>query len=358
MPCLVLGLAWRIAETGSWYLAYLAGLLAIEAASFFWTRQLNGPFVNFQAGANSSYRIDTSARSVWTTYQFYLEHLLNPFLVSLVVVALLWFWRTGRTFGTALSFLVAGFATFATHALLPNHRFEEYSWLAAPLILAPVVILAGRLVAVRPNWAALLGSVLICALTVLAVSMYAGEYQRKELRWMVDQDRTARNVAASLGRLQQISPPSRILVTGLDLAFHPWLVESFIRDQFDAQISWTVVAGPSADQRTSNRSVQVSPATEVRLGDFDQLVIFAKDGRLKGILPVAQIPADRRRNPLVLLVPGFGETTGRADSHRKTCRCSSERPRCALIGRSGRKRGGTSRGRRKLAAGSIRPCIA
>lgn len=131
---------------------------------------------------------------------------------------------------------------------------------------------------------------------------------------MVNQDRIAHNVAASLDRLKTIPPESKVLVAGLQAAYFPWQSETYLDLDFGRRIYWAVFAGPNIESRRSNRLAEIVTPDEVQLKSFDRLVMYEPDGSLRSIRPVADVP------PGEPLIPGLAEASFQSDLYPKQVR--------------------------------------
>jgi hypothetical protein len=291
------------------HLAFATFLLLVELASFAWTNHVNSPFVNLKAGADSTYHISLAPGSVARTYWFYLAQLVNPFLIAIAGLGLLAAWRPRRLFTLTSAWVVAGVAVFATLAVLPNHKFEEYAWAAAPLFLAPVLPLCepGFSWHRKLRWKAVpIGlAAVLCVLAVFGPAGYSRQYQSDAGRWWVAQDRRAAAIRDSLERLRTIPRPARVLVTGLEDPLLPWEVKDFVQREFGDRILWTVAFPPDVSYRRTSDLVKFANAADVRLSGFDYVAAYHADGHLAGIRKVEDISAsdgpsggtDRRQPP-------------------------------------------------------------
>ncbi len=283
---LVLGMAVVNPSARRRHLAFLAFLVAIEFVSFAWTSHFNGPFVNVNADANATYHISLAPASLAQTYWFYLSQLVNPFFIAIAGLGLAASWPDRRRFIQATVWVVAGLVVFATLAVLPNHKFEEYAWAAAPLFLAPVLTLCKSACSFR--WkAAQIG--MAAGLFILTVAGPGGYYERCKadgFRWWVDQDRRSAAVWSSFGRLEAIPRPARVLVSGLEDPMLPWQVGEFVQRQFGDRIQWTIVLPSDVLYRRNSRLVSFVNAADVRLSNIDYRADYYADGRLANIVAV------------------------------------------------------------------------
>ena len=288
--CLVAGLA-LVDRANLWrHTCFAAFLLIVECCSLAWTQRLNGPFVDPTAGASSAYQISMNPATVWNGFLFYLSHLLNPALVLLAVLALASLWRDRRKFILAVSFLIAGLAAFATHAMLPNHMLAEYAWVAAPLFLVPLLALGTPASTAKWRWAQFGVAAVLAGCAIAGPAGYQDGYRTDDAKWNVSEDRKCSEIAASLPSLKAIPQPARVLVVGLDDSSLPWESQGFVRLEFGRRLSWIVVLPRSVQYRRNSRLVQFVDAGDVRLGDFDYVATYRPGGTLVSIRALAAIP--------------------------------------------------------------------
>jgi hypothetical protein len=294
--CLIAGMVWLDRQNAKQHLGFFCVVAAVEAASFFWTAHLNGPFVNTHAAAENTYRMVLAPASLIKTYWYYWSHLVNPFL--LLLLGWVEYLLKGRARDPLIAgtFILAGMAAFGPHAVLPNHMFEEYAWVAAPLLLAPILLIGNV-----TGWRALVVGAL-AVLTVFGPAGYRASYQSPELAFELMQDKTGRNLARSIKKLHTIPPDTRVLVVGLDATYVPFQSESFMLEEFGERNIWTLVGGPDIQERKPNRVMRAVSVDRVQLDAYDQLVTFDSDGVLQSIRAVSSVPAAEREKPY-LLVP-------------------------------------------------------
>jgi hypothetical protein len=291
--CVVAGLALANRRDRWRHAGFLVFLLVAEGCSFAWNLHVKGPFVNPDAHADSNYRISLALGSVTHGFLFYLKHLVNPGFVLIVALALCAAWRDRNRFVLAASLVLAGLSVIAPHAILPNHLFKEYAWAAAPLFLAPVLLLSEA----RRTQIAL--AAIFVVLAVLGPFGYRAIYRSDASRWEVAQDRKGGEMVQSLSAFRALPRPARILVVGLDDPMLPWESADFVRHEFGDSLAWTVLLPKSVELREDSRFVQFSTGAHVRLSDFNYVARYRPNESLARIQPVAEILS--RQGPGALL---------------------------------------------------------
>jgi hypothetical protein len=280
--CLVAGMAVADRNHRRWHVVFLLFLLACECGSFAWNLHVKGPFVDPNASADGDYKISLAPGSLTSAVLYYLQYLVNPGLVLLVALILIFVWRDKRRLILAVSFVAAGLAVIAPHAILPNHLFREYAWAPAPLFLAPVMLLQAR----RAQLA--LAAVLV-VVTVVGPFGYREIYRTDASRWEVAEDRKGGEMAQSLSSFRRINRPARILVTGLDDGMLPWQSPEFVRHEFGDKLVWTVLLPRSIQFRQDSRLVHFASGANIRLSNVDYVASYRPDESLADIRPVAEI---------------------------------------------------------------------
>ncbi|HYP05674.1 MAG TPA: hypothetical protein VER03_05510, partial [Bryobacteraceae bacterium] len=223
----------------------------------------------------------------------------NPGLLALLVCAVV-FARAPRSRWLLIAAIpVAAIAAFAPHSILPNHKFAEYAWAAAPLFLAPILLLGQT--ALRPLQVALTLALSLAA--IIGPWGYHRRYGSGELAWILQQERMGGAFVRSLPHLRDIHPPARVLVAGLTDPAVPWQVVDFVRLTFGEQINWTVVLPPEATFRRGSRVVAFVDPAEVNPAEYDYIATYRPSGELVAVRDAKTALATEP--PLALAVPAI-----------------------------------------------------
>ena len=261
------------------HLSFAAFQASAEIASFLRTRYLNSPFAGSLSDPANTYHVSVRVASLARTGGFYLARLFNPALILLCLFVLLAVKRNRECFVLAAAFMAAGCAALLPHAILPNHRFAEYAWAAAPLLLAPVLLLGSVARSLR------LGVSQLAMLAVLTLTAVAGPkgyqsvYHSDSLQWLVAQDHRGAALARSFPLFHALPPSSHILIVGLDEPDIPWQRGDFVRAEFGDRAYWTVIL-PANVERHNSRSVRIAAADSVQLENYDYVATYQPDGNL------------------------------------------------------------------------------
>jgi hypothetical protein len=305
--CIVAGLALTRPAQRLRHLVFLGFLLAVEFTSFEWTNHFNGPFVNVNADPSATYHMSLAPSDVAHTFLFYLDHLVNPWLIPVVLMGFLAACKSRSRFIMAAALVCAGLAAFATVSVLPNHKFEEYAWAGAALFLAPVLLMTQQ--KFTPLFVTFFS-----IMAVVGPNSYRTAYDTDGSRWWIAQDMRGTRLARSFDRFKTIPRPARILVTGLDDPGVPWQLEGFTRLQFGDRILWTVAFPPKVDYRLKNPLATFVDGSRVQLSDYDYVAGYRADGSMIGIRPVTSI--NQAEGLASLVVPALNEHQSLLESAR------------------------------------------
>jgi hypothetical protein len=310
--CLVAALALSDPLRRSRHLWFLGFLLVIEVASLLWTRHVNSPFVNPNAAVESTYRISIAPLSVARTFLFYAYHLVNPAMVLAVLASLYFAVRNRLSIIQACAFPVAAFAAIAPHAILPNHKFPEYAWSGAPLLLVPILLVAARSADRLSVRAQLLTVAVLSALAVFGPAGYVSRYGSEDLAYVKQEEKLNAAIIRSFDKFHGLPASSRVLVTGLDDPVVPWQIADFIRSEFGDNVYWTVVFPPKVQFRRSSRVTAFIDPAGVQLTDFDYIATYHPTGELADFrsLDKASVP---KRLPAAY-IPALATSIGRAQA--------------------------------------------
>lgn len=275
---------------------FLAFCMACEVLAFLVSRSHSSPFVDLTATATAAYHIDTSISSMYGVFAGYLRDLFSWAGLGLAAIPLVLGLRRPRELFVQIAVIAAGLATLLPLALLPNHIFPEYAWMAAPFAFMPIAFLPfDRL---RSKTSGSLGLLLILFLCLYEFRAHQTE-RGLVFRWYLRQEAIGRNLYASLAAFDHDLTDRRIAVAGLDTPFLPWLSDSYTAWRFGSRRWWFVVT--PQDESTKNFSqVRFWTAPRADLRQVDALVLYRPDGRIARVLRGPAI-ADTIRSPLDLV---------------------------------------------------------
>ena len=300
--CLLAGLAFSEPTRRFLHFSFAGFVLIVEVASLLWTRHVNSPFINPNAAAESTYRINVSPVSVIETFLFYAYHLVIPAAGIAVVISLVYGIRKGIPALHAVVFPVAAVAALAPHALLPNHKFPEYAWAGAPLLLTPVLFLGAGAFDRKSLRLPMLAVAALSAFAVGGPGGYTSRYHTEEQVYVRHQEKLNGRIVASFAKFRSVPRPSRILVTGLNDPIMPWQVADYIRSEFGDEVYWTIVLPPEIQARRPSRVTAFTDPADVQLTDFDYVAMYSPSGELVDMrrldksaiprrLPASYVPA-------------------------------------------------------------------
>lgn len=320
-PCLAIGLL--LFDRRRWrpHLAFLLALLILEGASLWWNRHVGSPFVNPGAEGANPYRIDLSPVSIGTLYWHYLRLLVMPAGAAVLALSLFIVARfSSRFFVLSAAFAAAGLAALVPHALLPNHVIDEYAWIPAPLLWAPLLLAAGVQQSRKSFVFLSSGMALLTVLTYIGHYGYLHDYRSTGLRWYISQERRTANFMQSWPKLRAFPMGSRILIAGLDTPFYPWTSVQFAEATFGKGKLWRVVV--------KDLPRDALPSWMIPFGDLpavleqsaaDYAVSYNEAGTLAAVRNAAGLRA-LNRDPWALvpqLAAGRTELAAHPNDHRQ-----------------------------------------
>ncbi len=284
----------QLLRRGFWMLALIA---AAEGISLLWTQHVQSPFLNPAAALSNPYHISFAPLSMLRNFWFYLRQLLTPAMaVFLLLLPLVLEQSRERLF--AIGFVCAGLCALIPHAALPNHLVSEYAWIPAPLLFAPVLLVA---CAASTNWRKCTLIALAVAVTALSFAGrdgYRHRYRDPGLGWSLTQEQRTAKFQQSWPRLTNLPPGSRIVIAGLETPFLPWTSLLFSEHQFGPGKEWFVLTMPEQQDPhvphlhfTNLRGLQL-PA--------DAAVSYAEDGHLIAFRSRSE-QADIQADPSILI---------------------------------------------------------
>ncbi|MBV9085377.1 MAG: hypothetical protein JOZ62_22095 [Acidobacteriaceae bacterium] len=214
--------------------------------------------------------------------------------------------------------MVAGLAPYLLHAALPNHTYEEYAWIGAPLAYTPLLVAAARGEWLRMQWQAwprgargadagssellvtdLSRSVLrhcgswcmalLLLLCVIGPSGYRWRYRRGGESWQLGQEKIGAKFAASWPQLKSLPDGSRILIAGLETPFLPWSLPDFIRIEFGTGKSWVVLVPGESGFRGDDGFIRRATLADVSLRDADYVATYDDSGQLLNIRRASEL---------------------------------------------------------------------
>ncbi|MGH9632994.1 MAG: hypothetical protein ACRD7E_32220 [Bryobacteraceae bacterium] len=284
------------------WILLLGVVVAIEVLGLLLNVTRYRHFVAFASGASHPYHPSFNPLSMAATLWFYLGKLFSPAAVLLLLAALAFTGRDFRKLGFSLLSIAAGLAALLPHLVLPNHLFEEYAWIAAPLVFLPLLL-------VEPDRLPFKRSVLaygsLAGFALLWIFTNHGAYNTPARQWTIQQERTNQGIVASLDRLQSLDPSARrVLVAGLRASYHPWLSSDFVQHELGRSREWTVLVPRNGPQRR-DPPITLALPEQVRLDEFDHAVLYNENGTLARILDRSGLQQAAGSSPGSVLLPAL-----------------------------------------------------
>jgi hypothetical protein len=234
-------------------------------------------FLHLKTDATSPYHVSLAPAAVARGFWFYLSRLSHPASNMLAAGGIAVLYRRREQMIMANALVVVGVCALLPYSVLPNHLDSMYAWTGAALAFSPVLFFS-RPFNRQEIWRTAAVYAGVAALAFLSIRTSTAQYD--EHRWTIAQEKINRNIIDSYPALKGLDGSARkVLVTGLDMPFHPFHTASYIRAEFGVGREWTVLIPENAAAK-SEAPVQSRPPSAVRLGDYDVAFGFASDGSL------------------------------------------------------------------------------
>lgn len=299
LSALAVSTAWFFHYKKESFLSAATPFVSISAGlilSFIYSFYLKSQFVTGNGGA---YEIDLSPWSVATEWIYYILPSFNfMWLIASLLLAIFIFRNFKILDKESLFFwgcMAASALAILPNALLPNHRYNGYSWsgaylLYAALLLLPVIINRihfRRAVAMSTA----IGIVALCLLSPLA-----NRHKYPLNSWNLFQEKTQRNLLSSLHELANevdTTVEEKVLISGISFPFSPFRKSASVKSfkKFN-NVTFDVITYYSNDpQLKTDRidSVKFIAPNEVNFEDYTRILLLGSDGHLIKLIETANL---------------------------------------------------------------------
>lgn len=240
-------------------------------------RYTNSPFVALASkAANYPYRIDVTLPSLFSTTMYYIDWLLKPTYIILLLCCIAGLWHN-RRLRLAAGILLLTCALYTPYIILPNHVSQLYKWPPIPFLALILPLAWIQKAAGRWRIANVALSIAVIFTFALQVTYYPSEKEivRSSLeqnRAMIDSLRSHRN---------QIASAKNILVRGLVAESSPWAINSDVLPGIVPYTGvWHVVSEPGIAPVVPTANAQPIAPAAVRLRDYDLVLDVARTGEI------------------------------------------------------------------------------
>lgn len=200
---------------------------------------------------------------------------------------------------TAGFFIIAGLCALVPNSALPDHFEPHYAWVAAPLLFAPILLI-GTSPRTPP---ALYGTIAVVLATAwLFINRFT--YNSTSATWFVDQEQATARIYRALSSVPPDSSANRILVSGLDASYHPWLAPDYLAVAFGKQRHWTVMVTATTNT-SSNELVTLRHPSGTDVRQFDAAYTFDSNGHLIQLLQGASYRTVAQDNAKTVSTPAL-----------------------------------------------------
>jgi tetratricopeptide (TPR) repeat protein len=234
--------------------------------------------LHLKTDVTSPYHVSFAPAAMVRGFWFYASRLFHPAVLVLALGGIAVLYRRREQMIMVGALVVAGVCALLPYSVLPNHLDSMYAWTGAALAFSPVLFFS-RPFNRQEIWRTAAIYAGVAALAFLSIRTSMAQYE--EHRWNIAQEKINRNIIDSYPALKGLDGSVRkVLVTGLDMPFHPFHTASYIRSEFGAAREWTVLIPEGAAAAKSYAPVRSCPPSSVRLIDYDVTFGFASDGGL------------------------------------------------------------------------------
>jgi hypothetical protein len=243
-------------------------------------------FVNFQNNVLvDTYYVNFTPRSVISELARYADEGLNLILwtvIGLMIIAAISYAREKdkRILYMIFGCIIAAIMTLLPNAVIPNHHNGGYSFSAAYLLYLPVIFIP-----LLQNNRVMIPYIGVLVIGLSVISPFFNRTRYASQWWVLLQEETQRNILGSLDTLMREIKPAQtrhnILVTGLTMAFYPFHHPLALLDYKNSRFANFDVVNYSLLKSTERSySVKFILPTEIKIGQYDEIWMFAGDGSL------------------------------------------------------------------------------
>jgi hypothetical protein len=267
----------------------LIGVFAAVILAYFINVRSESIFIS-DGGKESPYFINMAPDSVMSEFLRYCTEGVSLagwlYLFLLVVMVLSNRNKLGGATALVIALPVAGLLALLPNALLPNHHFGGYSWNAAYLLFSPILFVV---ILLEARWK--IGLALALVTFAYAQPIFLGSHYKLN-DWSVEQQMLLKRLQTNLSKLLETLPvdgAGTILVTGLNMPFHPFIHGAALRSFHElgntkfAVVSYVKPFTPVIDvfktPAKTNPVVFITPE-QVQSLKFDKVWTFGGDGRI------------------------------------------------------------------------------
>ncbi len=288
------GYLWFVERRDTPVLAPLLAALVGSAGSFVYMRLSGAVFTSGQ----QAYEVVATPQSVLDTLGAYLRpNLVWPIFLLLTGTYLL-AWREGKFIRTLL-LSVAGVLALIPYAMLPRHFASFYSWSAMPLFAAPMLLIGNAATAqfFPANGKCRAGfnrAFAFSAAGLVGLSLIAWQKYYSQQRWTLDRQQEQRLLLTGLKASNRtLLPGSRVLISGMNLIFHPFQWPAFASTLFPNASEIDFVTYSTGEQKLGRGDPSRTDGTKVRfiapvqvtgelIARTNRVILFNETGQIVG----------------------------------------------------------------------------
>ncbi|MCD1259517.1 hypothetical protein B5M42_011815 [Paenibacillus athensensis] len=267
------------------YTIFMYGLVFFQSSFI-----TNSPFINSEANNQDTYYISVNPISIVKTYWFYLKHFTNPFTLVTLIAAFAINFMAKTNWNKMILLFGMGLLTYAPNAVLPNHLFNFYAWLAAPLSFSLIMLVEETYFSHRLfNRRSLMVGAAILAF--LSIVWNHRSYHSQTSVWILSQEQINRHMLNNFPFIQQqIQPGDHVLVIGATSSFNPFKASKFIDRSFNHihKSYWTIGVTNESEEKAGTY-ISKKTLEHIHIQDYDKIFVFDEKGYLANFMTREQI---------------------------------------------------------------------
>lgn len=274
------------------------------------------PFINSSASQQDTYFISLNIISIIRSYWFYVKLIANPFTLAVLLGVFIVNVASKTDWKNPLLLFVMGILTYAPYSVLPNHLFDFYSWLAAPLSFSALLFISSNPERIKKKVQAYI-PFFIGIMIILGIMWHSKAYESQSSKWILKEESINRNILSNFTFIKnQVNPGDQVLITGTNSSFNPFIITEFIDRSFNnvQKSYWTIAVNNQIDEK-STAYISKLKLEHIHLKNYDKVFIFDDNGYLANFMTrdeISDIPnidkvSDEMTGADLLLIPALNQ---------------------------------------------------
>lgn len=254
-------------------------------------------FTSFSVNTTDPYYVNTNITSVINTYLFYIKGAIGTIYnaIALIVVLCLSI-KNKRKLLWNLTFVIAGLSAYLPYSVLPNHIVPHYFGIGIMLIYMPLLILDFRIGEFKFNrWISHCVLLILIAGNLFLPMGYGSLYN--SIQWAIQPEAVNSNVLKDIDTvINTMKPSERVLVTGFYANEEsPYKAGTFISSLTSKETDISIATVRGSQNNIENKLININ---EIKLSNYDKVIVYNLNGKLKDILSKDEISRKDRSSIL------------------------------------------------------------